>query len=196
MIKAKKILENSLKLFEEDRPKVAEYIRQEYIQDESGTATICISIPDAYQVFNPLTSGIQLSLDSTITDTIEQKAKAVPKLIPLKIKISGNCDLEAVQQALKEHFYIMLKEKQRAMTSNMLRSVSLFIFGSLFLALYLLMVHLNFFEMYNEIVSIIGTFALWEAVDSFVLIRADLRREYLKTGQLATAEIVLSRNQA
>jgi hypothetical protein len=162
------------------------------MEEGSPFATIELYIPDGQQVFNPLTEGRQKSLDALIYDTIVHKASFIPSFIPVAIRLRGNCNLDQIQDCLQEECYLELKKRKIAMLSNTWRSICLFVFGAVVLCIWILLQKYNLLEIYSQIISIVGTFALWEAADSFILIRKDLRREYMKAGQIASAEYELS----
>ena len=65
----------------------------------------------------------------------------------------------------------------------------MFTLGIILLIIYFTMNIAEVGEIISEVLSIAASFALWEAVDYFLLERKDITKERLNAGQLSISEI-------
>lgn len=69
-------------------------------------------------------------------------------------------------------------------------STILFILGTVLLSAYFLIAYLPATsDIFNEILSIAGSFTIWEAIDYFILNRNAIKIQKLNTAQLALIKI-------
>lgn len=177
--------------FEREHPTIHEFVEDEYV-DGNGRAVINIRIPAGYELKNPFSFGIQATLSRELYDYIEEKAYPVPARYRLALRFFGVCDGQTrnfVKDTVTENYNLLLKDKKLDMKTNKIKSACLFIFGVIAMAASFGLAHFGIGELEYEILSIVASFSLWEAVDYFILERSRLRVEYIDAAQLATAEI-------
>lgn len=172
-----------------------QYIDQEYM-DADGYAVIDIALYDGFARYNPLSLGRQLDLNEEIYDFIERKASIIPAQLPLKLCFhGGNLDAaeqERVRQLLTEHYTVCLHDKLWDKRSNRRKLVGMSAVGLFFLSLYFYFALKREDGLFLEILSVIGSFALWEAADSLMLERRDINAEIRSIAQHLTQEVVFA----
>lgn len=67
--------------------------------------------------------------------------------------------------------------------------------GVVFLGLYLLLALNRDDTLFLEILSVIGSFSLWEAANCFLVERRDINREMMETAQFLTMEIQMAEDE-
>lgn len=162
-----------------------------YVVGSDGDAIINVKADEKGQVFSSYNFESNEKLNDELSDFIYDKAKDVPANKDIKIKIFTDfkADEKEVQDAIKNNYkkeYINLKSE---MKRNYIFSAVMFVLGIVTLTLLLLM-HSWFYNVYLEIILEIATWVfIWEAVDSFFLQRAQLKRKCLTMLKLYSAEI-------
>lgn len=162
-----------------------------YVVGSDGDAIINVKADEKEQVFSSYNFESNEKLNDELSDFIYDKAKDVPVNKDIKIKIFTDfkADEKEVQDAIKNNYkkeYINLKSE---MKRNYIFSAVMFVLGIVTLTLLLLM-HSWFYNVYLEIILEIATWVfIWEAVDSFFLQRAQLKRKCLTMLKLYSAEI-------
>ena len=69
-------------------------------------------------------------------------------------------------------------------------------FGIIFLSIYFVLQITSENEIFDEIISIIGSFCIWETIDYFIIRRGELRRDYYRFLRLANAEVkIINKNK-
>ena len=172
-----------------------QYIDQEYM-DADGYAVIDIALYDGFARYHPLSLGRQLDLNEEIYDFIEQKASIIPAQLPLKLSFhGGNLDAaeqERVRQLLTEHYTVCLHDKLWDKRINRRKLVGMSAVGLFFLSLYFYFALKREDGLFLEVLSVVGSFALWEAADSLMLERRDINAEIRNIAQHLTQEVVFA----
>lgn len=168
------------------------YIEQEYM-DADGYAVIDVSLYDGLTLYDPMSLGKQRDLNQEIYDFIEQKAYIIPAQIPLKIRFHGNALSDAeqneIRRLLSEHYTVVLHDKIWDKRNNRHKLFGMCAVGIAFLSLYFFFALKREDGLFLEILSVIGSFALWEAADCFILERKEINAELLNTAQHLTQEV-------
>lgn len=188
-----------LKRYNELAPSINEFIQKEHLV-EGDNAVIYIKINDDTQLYNPFSYGDQLVINQDIVDYIDSKAHNIPVRYPLRICFVGDLQVEdkkKIQNLLYEYYFLALQNKKIDLHRNFIKIIALFIIGTTFLLLWFALEAYELGQLFSEIVSIIGTFALWEVADFYILERTEIKMEYVYAGQIATASIdFFSANEA
>lgn len=174
-----------------------QYIGQEYM-DTDGYAVIDVDLYDGLALYNPLSMGRQRELNPEICDFIEQKAYIIPARVPLKIRFHGRLpaeEKEALARLLRERYTVMLHDKAWDKRINRRKLLGMAAVGVVFLSLYLFFALKREDGLFLEILSVIGSFALWEAADCLMLERREINTEILNTAQHLTQEIEFAENE-
>ncbi len=151
----------------------------EQLKDEEGFAVIDVKLPDDEDLYNPLSTESNRDLNGDIYDFIDMQANIIPANVPLKIRFHGEADPEK-QQQIKEmaHKHYMMRAYDVAwdFAANMRKSLFLIVFGIVVLIAYFAIMFTKNSPLTAEILSIIGSFSLWEAANAILLDRPSLRR--------------------
>ena len=155
------------------------YIDNEYMED--GYAVIHINLYQEYELFDPLSYGRQKQINQEIIDYIDRRSAIIPTTIPLKVIFHGKDitedDQENIKKCIKEHYTVAMYDKQWDKRINRRKIIALTALGLSVLGVYVLHAISGEENMRTEILSIIASFSLWEAVDLFLLERKSLQKE-------------------
>lgn len=178
----KKTLRNADKEIKQDN---------DFVVDSTGDAVINIKATKAEQIFSAYNYDSNEKLNDELGEFIKDKAKFVPinKDIRIKLYTEQTTDEKEVKKAIKNHFkkeYVEIKNEKK---HNLIFSLAMFLIGLCSLAFQLLM-HTFFYNVYVYIIVEIATWVFfWEAVDSYFLQRATLKRKSATLLKLYSAEI-------
>lgn len=186
---------SGIRQLEAHQPTTEEYIRQEYLCAD-GKAQIDVRIYDGLEWFDPLSMGRQRELNGDIYAFIDGKLYTIPTHYPIRICFRGPLPDPATQaeirSILQEHYLFALRDKRLDLRINRLKSIVLGAIGMTLLMLYFALELSDLQPLFMEFLSIAGSFAIWEAVDFWLLERRSLDLEYLFAGQAALSEITFS----
>lgn len=173
-------------------PSSSEAIAAEYLCPD-GKAQIDVSLYEGMELLDPLSVGRQRDLRADIYDYIDRKLYAIPTLYDIRICFHGKLpeDVSETEIAaiLTEHYAFIFRDKEADLRINSLKMLGLALCGIAFLTLYFALELSNLKPIFMEFLSIMGTFALWEAVDCWLLERKALKAERLYAGQAVLSEI-------
>nr|WP_294494229.1 hypothetical protein [uncultured Anaerosporobacter sp.] len=182
----------NIRRFENNMLSMERYLEKEYL-DEDNNAVIYVNAYDGIEWFDKLSIGNQVTLNQDIYDFIDRKAYYIPIRYPIIIQFV-NVDLNEKEQnqiirLIKEHYTSILNDKRIDLHFNFITILSLFTLGIILLIIYFTINMAEVGEIISEVLSIAASFALWEAVDYFLLERKDISKERLNAGQLSISEI-------
>lgn len=158
----------------------------ESMKDDEGHIAIDVNISNT-PLYDELSVGSNLDLNGAIYDFIDREANLIPAKIPLKIRFVGR-DVSPEEQAeirriMHKHYTLKSLDITWDKAANFKKMVGLSLFGVAVLAAYFLLSVFDGNPMITEILSIIGSFSLWEATGSYLLDRPQLRREHANVMQ-------------
>ena len=169
-----------------------QYIEQEYM-DADGYAVIDICLYDGLEWVDPMSMGRQRDLNPEIYAFIERKANIIPAQIPLKLRFHGDGvsvpEQDEIRRLLAEHYTVVLHDKIWDKRNNRRKLVGLFAVGLAFLSLYFFFALQREDGLFLEVLSVIGSFAVWEAADCLILERREINTEILNTAQNLTQDV-------
>ncbi len=194
-MKRKKLRRHMIKKirqYENEMPSMEQYIEKEYL-DDYNNAVIRINAYDGIEWFDMLSIGNQATLNQDIYDFIDRKAYYIPIRYPIIIQFE-NVQLSVKEQIyitslIKEHYNLILKDKRIDLLFNFITILSLFVLGTVLLIIYFTINTAKVGDIFSEILSIVASFSLWEAVDYFLLERNNISKERLNAGQLTISEV-------
>lgn len=177
--------------YEKERKSLQEFVEKEYVED--GRAVLTLYLKDDSTLYEPFSYGSQKDLSRDIYEYIDDKIYYIPVHYPVIIRFLNSelSDEEEKQISayIKEHYALMLQDKRLDLRLNRVKIVSLIMLGFLLLGLYYVLEITNQSPLFMEFLSIAGTFALWEAVDFYLLERRAIKAEWLNAGQSAICEV-------
>ena len=152
----------------------------EHIRDGEGYAVVDVSLGEEVTLYDPLSLKGQKDLSGEIYDYIEAQTNVIPANVPLRIRFHGDFPEEEqaeIRQMMHRHYVMKSFDISWDLMANFRKMLLLALFGAAVLALYLYLALTSQNALMTEILSIIGSFSLWEAADAFLLERPHLRRE-------------------
>ncbi len=164
---------------------------KDYIEGSDDRAIISIKAEEDEQIFSTYNYDSNEKLNAELDEFIWDKARFVPMAKDIKIKLYTNTktDEQEVVDAIKNNYKKEYIETRNELKRNAIFSLIMLLLGLAFMSLLLLM-HVYFYNVYLEIVVEIATWVfIWEAVDSFFLQRAELKRKRITLLKLYTAEM-------
>lgn len=181
-----------IRKYENEMPSMETYLEKEYL-DKDNNAVIRIFAYDGIEWFDKLSIGNQATLNQDIYDFIDRKAYYIPIRYPIIIQFE-NVELNEEEQnqiirLIKEYYASILFDKRIDLHFNFITILSLFILGIILLIIYFTMNTAEVGAVFSEVLSIAASFALWEAVDFFLLERKNISKERWNAGQLTISEI-------
>ena len=154
----------------------------EAIKDAEGFACIDVSLNEDTALYDPISFGENLDLNSSIYDFIDTQANIIPAHIPLRIRFHGSAmspeEQENVRKIMRRHYTMKSYDITWDMAANFRKMLGFSLFGAAMLAVYFYVAFAADKAFASELLSIIGSFSLWEAAGAFLLDRPRLRREY------------------
>lgn len=181
---------NKIKRYRDVDFDASAYIVKHYVKGEK--AIIPIKIAHYQDLFSPYHPNDYV-LNPDIMAYIERIVYYIPYQYSIVLEF---IDLEVteeekihISEILSQHFGLRAHDKKADLKFNHHKALTLLMVGLLFLyGSYLLSRYVEF-KFINDVISIAGTFSIWEFVNTLWLERTSIRISSLNAGQLATATI-------
>ena len=169
---------------------LTEELAEEFIVD--GKAVIPVNVGD--QLYDPLSMGHLLQLNSDIFGYIEESANLLPSQVPLRVIMHGVAeeDRARVVRLYKEHYELVVQDRLWDERKNRLRIIFSSVIGILFIMAYLFFAITKEGTLFLELLSVIGSFALWDAADCFTVDRYAIKKSLEEAAQYMLAEVDFS----
>ncbi len=164
----------------------------ESVKDEEGFAVVDVNITEETELYDPLSLKGHKDLNGEIYDYIDAQTNVIPSAVPLRIRFHGQIGEEEqkeIRQMMHRHYTMRSYDNAWDLAANFRKMLLLAIFGAVVLAIYLYFAITEAHVFMTEILSIVGSFALWEAADALLLERPDLRREHRNIEQSLNQKI-------
>ncbi len=156
------------------------------VKDGEGFAVVDVNITDETELYDPLSLKGHKDLNNEIYDYIDAQTNVIPSAVPLRIRFHGKIEeteQEEIRQMMHWHYTMRSYDNAWDLAANLRKMLLLSVFGALVLAVYLYFAITGSNVFMTEILSIVGSFSLWEAADAFLLERPSLRREHKNNEQ-------------
>lgn len=164
----------------------------EKIRDDDGNAVVDVCLSDEVAIYDPLSLKGVKDLNGDIYDYIEKQTNVIPANVPLRIRMHGDFSEKEqgeIKQIMHQHYVMKTFDISWDLVANFKKMALMAIFGVIVLAIYLYLAITAKHVFVTEILSIIGSFSLWEAADAFLVERPRLRRESRNNEQNLNAKI-------
>ncbi len=174
----------------QEKRELLEYI--ERTMDGDGNAVVDVSLDDKETLYNPLSQKGDKDLNGEIYEYIEAQTNIIPAKIPLRIRLHGDfteAEQGEIRQMMQRHYVMKSFDISWDLFANFRKMLFLALFGAIVLSVYLYLAFTGKNVFMTEILSIVGSFSLWEAADAFLLERPHLRREHRNNRQSLNARI-------
>lgn len=159
-----------------------EYLNEEFL-DEHGDAVIHVNISDSMILFDPMSFGKQRDLNPEILNYIDRKSNLIDASTPVKVVFHGRRlsseEKHMVSECISEYYSVRSFNARVQLRRIKRKTIALACFGIVVLSAYFALAYAIGEGMKTEILSIIGSFALWEAADLFILERRDILHDLL-----------------
>ncbi len=172
------------------------YMNQHYIKDEKAIIPIYITnIDDIYISYDEQKQVLRPELISYIEDI----AYYVPYDISIVLEFSGYSFKEKEKVRLMENitnqFGMKTHDMEVELNYNAKKAIKLFVVGSIVLAISFMIRTLQYTNYVSEILSIIGTFSIWEFVNTIWFERKEKRVNKLNAGQLSVCTVTFQEEE-
>jgi len=183
-IAAKRMKELKQAIRDQERKNTVDALKNELI---NGKAEIHVNVDELY---NPL--SFRNVLNDDIFDYIETRANLLPSMVPLRVILHGvpHGEQSSVPTLVMQHYQSVMQDHLWDKRSNTYKMLSMILIGVLFLGAYIILAVNREDSLFLEILSIIGSFSLWEAANCYLVERRDIRRALMETAQFLTMEII------
>jgi len=175
-------------------PHAREWVDATFDRDEQGHLIVPVRLPA--EPMDPYSCGRQTDLAPALYEYLDSRIYYIPVSETLNIRISGRPftaeEQEHIRSCIQEHYRKIFRDKQQDLDINLATIFGLLLTGVLVLALVLSGMVKE--ALANETLSIIGSFAMWEAVDMYLLERRYRRAELFNACQSAMAEVTFEEN--
>lgn len=155
------------------------------MKDVKEKKHILLTVRDESDLYNPFDESF---LSGDVIDFLSDRIKGTKGEIILDIRSGCELDEERVRRTFVNQcseFLAMLESDKRR---NMFRQLIMFIIGIVFIVLWLA-VSASMEGVGAEVLSIIGSFAMWEAANIWIVDNPEIRRDELLLVRLKQAEI-------
>lgn len=167
-----------------------EYVKKYYV--ENGVAVIKLDIPKVEDFFEPY-SMEQPFLNSKVAEYIRTVDYYIPAYYPIEIRIVNHNFTEKEQELIRDtmiqYFGLVVGDKISDLNFNTMKSLVLLLVGIVVLGGFLILSYHEKNNLFLEIMSITGWFAIWEFVNAIWFERGHLHVDRMNAGQLATSTI-------
>lgn len=182
-------LNRKIKAIKKNNGKISDDILRA-VMSVNGEAVIIIKVTNEC-IYHPYSEKAEVNPE--IYEYIESRVYPISVSVPVRIIIQANemntDEMDNIRRIIQNHYALILCDKQLDYELNITKGIALLVTGIALLALYFALGGFSGSALIKEIASVAATFALWEAVDCFILQSRELSVSRLNAGQLATAEI-------
>lgn len=187
----KSTLKEKIRRYSHYRFDAKSYLIHYYIKDEKAIVPIKItSIDDLFSNY----SKNKVVLNPSLISYIEDVTYYIPYEHSITFQIEGvhleDSEKVMITASIKDYFGMLAYDKQVELKFNTKKAITLFIIGILVLCISFLIAEYNpLVHFLKEILSIIGTFAIWEFISTIWFSRESKKIDVLNAGQVAYASI-------
>ena len=140
---------------------------------EDGRVRIDVNVPDETELFDSLAPEGSGKLNPNVIRYIDEQAYFVPAEYDLTVNFVGRevspQQQKQIENALHDHYNMQVYDKLDDIKNNRRLGIFLMVFGVLALAAYFFITLFAKNPVFEEVVSIVGTFSIWEAVDCWLI---------------------------
>ncbi len=148
---------------------------------------VLLTIREESELYNPFDGSL---LSGDVIDYLGERIRGTQGDIVLNIRSGCALDEERVRKTFVNQcteFLARLKDDKKR---NSLRQLFMFIIGVVFIVLWLV-VSAVYEGVWAEVLSIIGSFAVWESANIWIVDKPEIRMNELLLKRLRDAEIII-----
>lgn len=168
---------------------VKEYIDKKYKKGDEYVIQLDIK---TFEDFIEPYSESQPILKKEIGEYIERVSYDIPAYVSISIQLVDYFTEEEkkkIEAMINSYFGLQVGDKIIDLERNSQKAIILFVVGIMILWIFLILSYQKMDSVILEIMSITGSFAIWEFVNTIWLERGSLHIGKMNSGQLATAKI-------
>ena len=184
------IIKEKIKRYSNYRFDAKSYLLHHYVKDEKAVIPIHVtSIDDLFCSY----SKNKVELNPELVSYIEDVTYYIPYEYSIEFELDGTLfsddEKAMITASLKDYFGMLAYDKKVELKYNTKKAITLFTTGIIVLCISFLMSGGYGIGFLKEVLSIIGTFAIWEFVDTIWFDRSSKKIDVLNAGQVAVATI-------
>lgn len=172
------------------------YSNSTFVKDRlqsDGTVKIDVELPPDFPLFDPLAPTKYGIVNPEIFRYVDEQVYFVPAEYDITVNFVGRKfsaqEQKQIDKAIHDHYNLQVYDRMDDIKHNRKLGIFLLIFGVLALALYFLM-NLYYDNLVMlEVISIVGTFAVWEAVDCWLIQGFERKQELNNALQTALMKV-------
>ncbi len=165
-----------------------------------GSVKIDVNLPEELELFDPMAPEKYNQLNPEILQYIDNQTYFVPAQYNITVNFVGrelsDSQQKRVEEALHDHYNMQVYDKLDDIKSNRALGIFLMIFGVVALAAYFFITMFAENVVFHEVVSIVGTFAIWEAVDCWLINGHHTKVELNNALQMAMLKVTFNGKDA
>lgn len=196
----KEVFKRRMELVKKD---VAEkYSGKQFVQSRmqsDGTVGLDVNLPPDLPLYDPMVPEKYAKVNPEILRAIDEQAYFVPSEYDITVNFAGQnvekTEQEKLAAALHNHYNMQVYDKIDDIRNNRRLGIFLLVFGIIALAAYFFLTLFADNAVFHEIVSIVGTFSVWEAVDCWLISGGHSKVELGNAMQMATIKINFSESK-
>ena len=165
-----------------------ERLKEEFMRD--GKAEIHVSLKET-EWADPLSWPSQRRMNGDVFEYIGECADPLPDLTPIRLVLHGapKEDEKEIRGLIQKHYEAELWTQQEERRSCQHRLIFMAAVGLAMMGLYLLLALSRDGTLFLEVLSVIASFCLWEAVNCALVERREIIRRMAQTAQFLTMEV-------
>lgn len=168
---------------------------ESYQIDNDGRGLINVGAENYDDLFSYYDLDGKTVLDKEFEEYLEAKADAIPMdkelTIVFHVVDANEEKRQEVEKTLKDSYIKEVYAINRKLKKNTSFSLSMLAVGLIMLSIYITMIALKINSIVTIIPEILTWIFIWEAVDSYFLIRRDLREEELYKFRFVQAKVLI-----
>ncbi len=178
------------------------YSNKKFVEErlqKDNTVRIDVNLPEDMDLFDPLAPAEYGQINPEILRYIDDQAYFVPTEYDLTVNFVGR-ELTKQQQskltaALHDHYNMQVYDKLDDIRNNRKLGIFLLVFGIVALAAYFFITIFAENLVFHEVISIVGTFAIWEAVDCWLINGRQTKLELHNSLQMAMLKVTFAETE-
>lgn len=168
------------------------FVEQRLMPD--NTVRIDVILPPETEIFDSLSPVGYGKLNPEIYAYIDEQAYFIPAEYDITVRFAGRTlsaeEQRTIDRSVHEHYNLQVYDKIDDIRRNRMLGIFLLIFGAIALAAYFFLTLYSKQEVFLEIVSIVGTFSVWEAVDCWLIQGHERKTELNNALQMALVKVI------
>lgn len=154
---------------------------------------INVHVTNENELYNPF-DITRKTLSDEVINYIEREEELIPiyNKIEINVETQKEIDIDNFKQAYEEYFEDVISTKNKKIKFNNAKKIWLAIIGMLFIIASITLTNI-FNTIVTDVLSIIGSFAIWEVADLIILGNKEIKLKKIHLAKLLNANINLKK---